>query len=155
MLSVRSGSLTALRQGKPESFWRKSCTAWNETFWSSSGCRFFTSSAVNWGFFFFLSSKVSAACKVFLLLPPPILCFGTALQKLHNGRSCSSFTFKYYFYWYFFLLQARIQAFSALLLYFPGMLKWYFQKQTPHWWSIQNYLLHSKIPLSERCLLKT
>jgi len=32
----------------------------------------------------------------------------------------------------YFLLQARIRAFSSLLLYFPGMLKWYFQKQRPH-----------------------
>jgi len=29
-------------------------------------------------------------------------------------------------------LQARIRAFSSLLIYFQGMLKWYFQKQTPH-----------------------
>ena len=51
-----------------------------KTFWSSSGCKFFTSSAVNWGFFWIsILKKVSAAYAVFLLLPPPNLCFGAAL----------------------------------------------------------------------------
>jgi len=81
ILSVRSGFMAALRQGKPESFWRQSCIVQNETFWSSTGCRFFTSSAVNWGFVWIsILKKVSAAYEVFLLFPPPNLCFGTALH---------------------------------------------------------------------------
>ena len=162
ILSVRSGFMAALRQGKPESFWRQSCIVQNETFWSSTGCRFFTSSAVNWGFVWIsILKKVSAAYEVFLLLQPPNLCFGTASLDSHLAEDKSFIMLDpalllrlhVYFFWYFFLLQARIQAFSSLLLYFPGMLKWYFKKQTLHWRSVLNYLLCSKTLLPEWCVL--
>jgi len=80
ILSVRSGLLAASQQGKLESFWMRSCIVQNEMFWSSTGCRFVTSNAVNWCFVWIsILKKVSAAYEVFLPLPPPKLCFGTAL----------------------------------------------------------------------------
>jgi len=87
----------------------------------------------------FLSSK-RCLYEVFFLLPPPNLCFGTALlgSPLAEDKSFIMVNLplllclQIIFISAFCLLQARIRAFSSLLLYFPGMLKWFFQKQTPH-----------------------
>ena len=55
----------------------------------------------------------------------------------------------------FFYIRQEYEPSPSSILHFPGMLKWYFQKQSPHWWSILNYLLRSKIFLPEWCRLKT
>ena len=137
ILSVRSGLLAALPQGKPESYWRWSCIVQNETFWSSSGCKVFISSADSWGFFLIsLCKKVSVACEALLLLLPLNLCFGTALlgSPLAEDKSfimvdlALPLRLHIIFIGIFSLLQARIRAFLSLLLHFPFMLKWYFQK---------------------------
>ena len=148
ILSV-SSFLTALRQKKPECLRRRSCIVQIEMFWSSSGRRFFASSTVNWRFFWiYILKKVSAARKVFLLLPPPNLCFRTALlgSLLAEDKSfiivdLALLRLQIIFIFTFFWLDGRIWALSSLLLYFPGMFTWYFHKQTPHWWSILNCLL--------------
>ena len=49
--SVKSGFLAALRLGKPKPFCRRCCMVRTATFFSSSGCNFFSSRAVSRGFF--------------------------------------------------------------------------------------------------------
>jgi len=138
ILSVRSAFLAALLQGKPESYWRWSCIVQNETFLSSSGCKVFRSSADRWSFFLIsLRKKVSVACAAFLLLN---LCFGAALlgSPLVEDKSLIMVDLALLlglhiiFIGTFFWLQARIWAFSSILLYFPSMLQCYFHKQTSH-----------------------
>ena len=78
--SVKSGFLAALRLGKPKPFCRRCCMVRTATFFSSSGCKFFSSRAVSRGFFCTsLFIKVSVAFDVFFFRPPPNLCLGTLL----------------------------------------------------------------------------
>ena len=69
---------------------------------------------------------MSVSWDVFLLLPPPNLCLGTVFLAAAKSlmmvafplSPCSHMTFISTFSY----LHARIQAFSSLLVYFPGIL---------------------------------
>ena len=78
--SVKSSFLAALRLGKPKPFSRRCCMVRTATFFSSSGCKFFSSRAVSRGFFCtYLFITMSVAFDVFFFRPPPNLCLGTLL----------------------------------------------------------------------------
>jgi len=160
MLSVRSDFLAALRQGKPESFWRWSCIVQNETFWSSSGCRFFTYSAVNWGFFWiYILKKVSAEYEVFLFLPPPNLGFGSALlgSPLAEDKSFIMVDLLLLLHLYiivigtFFTLGKNTRL-LVIITVFSRHVKIVLSKTNT---SLMIYILCRKTLLPEWCLLKT
>ena len=130
--SVKRGFLAALRLGKPKPFCRRCCMVRTATFSSSSGYKFFSSRAVSREFFCTsLFIKVSVAFDVFSFRPPPNLCLGTLLggSPLAEARNFITVDLALLLRAHislmetFSCLQARILAFSSLLVYFPGILK--------------------------------